>query len=552
MSIVQYVVYFVLLVGVLIFVHEFGHFLFAKLFNVKVHMFSLGFGPRALAFRRKETEYCVSIIPLGGYVKMLGEDPNDEIRPEDQGRAFHQKPLWQRYIIVGAGPAFNLIFPIFIYLVVFAWHTKETPALVGSAVPGRPAAAAGLKPGDKIVAIEGDEVRYWRDLGSTLADRAGESLRFSIERDGKRFDRYITPYRAVVRNALGFPVEVGRIGISAAYRLAQIGISDTQSPAARAGLKTGDLITSINGRAIDGWHSLERTLGRNRGESLRISFLRPTESVSELFDLHLLKPQAAVVDPERVENGGKTRYEIGIFSAEMFVSRLVKDSPAEKIGIVPGDRLVKFDGKSVSSWIQIIETMQAEPDKEHQVSWVPVGKEETSATFKLRKKTSLDDYRNERTEYIFGADQRLLIQQIAPVEIKNRFSYALGRSVSETGRVIAGMTQALIYLFKGDIPSDSVGSVIMLAHAAKTAAQKGWDHFLAMMALISINLGILNLLPIPVLDGGHIMFFTIEAINRRPLSLRSREIASYVGLILLLSLMVFAFKNDVVRYWLKV
>jgi regulator of sigma E protease len=264
-----------------------------------------------------------------------------------------------------------------------------------------------------------------------------------------------------------------------------------------------------------------------------------------------LEPQTTVVDPEKVEQAGKTRYEIGLFSAEMFVSRLIKDSPAEKIGIRAGDRLAKFDGQVVTSWIQVIEAMQAEPDKEHQVAWFPVGKPEVSATFKLLKKTSVDDYRNERTEYVFGADQRLLIKQVAPVEIKNRFTYALGRSVSETGKVIVGMTQALVYLFKGDIPSDSLGSVIMLAHAAKTAAQKGWDHFLAMMALISINLGILNLLPIPVLDGGHIMFFTIEAINRRPLSLRSREIASYVGLILLLSLMVFAIRNDVVRYLLR-
>jgi len=175
-------VYFILFIGPLIFVHELGHFLFAKLFDVKVLKFSLGFGPRAVGFHKGETEYVVAWFPLGGYVKMLGEDPNDEIKPDDQGRAFNQKPLWQRYIIVLAGPAFNLIFPIIIYFFFFAGQDSLAPAVVGRVIIGRPAAEAELRPGDRILAIDGTEVRYWDTMKDLIADRAGEPIRFTIER----------------------------------------------------------------------------------------------------------------------------------------------------------------------------------------------------------------------------------------------------------------------------------------------------------------------------------------------------------------------------------
>ena len=146
--------YFVIFIGVLIFVHEMGHFIFAKLFDVKVLKFSLGFGPKMLGFRKGETEYVVAWVPLGGFVRMLGEDPDDDVRPLDEGRAFHQKPLWQRYIVILAGPAFNLIFPVIIYFIFFAAQTHLPPSTVGTVFQGQPAAEAGLMPGDRIVAID--------------------------------------------------------------------------------------------------------------------------------------------------------------------------------------------------------------------------------------------------------------------------------------------------------------------------------------------------------------------------------------------------------------
>ena len=574
-------VYFIVFIGVLIFVHEMGHFVFAKLFDVKVLKFSLGFGPRAVGFTRGETEYCVSWVPLGGFVRMLGEDPSDEIRTEDQGRAFHQKPLWQRYIVVLAGPAFNLIFPIIIYFFFYAAQTSLLPSTVGTVFSDQPAAAAGLRPGDRIVSIAGEPVRYWEDLQSIVSERPGEKLRFTIEREGKTFDRFITPREEVSRNWLKMSQRYGRIGVSPWFKPPLVGISDSNSPAARAGLKNGDLVTSVNGTTVELWAELEQILRRNRGQSLRVTYLRPRASVSRFVDLHEVTPRTALVVPPP---GAEKRHEgaswSGIRSAEFYAREVEKGSPAERIGIKPGDRVVRFNGKPVFHWDQII--LSLKKDATHTISWVTPGTateqarvgggpvacktkadcrgcqtcEESrcgpcSGSFKLAVVTFVDDYKQERKRFVFGVDNYRIWKSADNVPIEGRFTYAVSKSVRQTGEIIGLIGMAIVQIIRGAIPSDTIGGPIMLAHTAKVAAEKGWDHFLRMLALISINLGILNLLPIPILDGGHILFFTIEAVKRKQVSLRVREIATYVGLALLISLMIFAFKNDIVRYWFK-
>jgi regulator of sigma E protease len=550
--------YFILFIGPLIFVHELGHFLFAKLFDVKVHKFSLGFGPKAIGFHKGETEYVMAWVPLGGYVKMLGEDPNDEIRPDDQGRAFNQKPLWQRYIIVLAGPAFNIIFPIFIYFVFFAGQTTLPPSVVGRVIVGRPAEAAGLRPGDRIVAIDGHELRYWESMKDLIADQAGNPLRFTIEREGKQFERFITPQEQIITNRLNLIDREGQIGISPYFDVAQIGVSSAASSAARAGLRTGDLITSVNGKSIEQWDQLKRLLQRNRGESLRISYFRPGPTVSDLMDLRYLTPANTVVDPEPRVEDGKTIYDTGILCAEFFVRSVEKDSPAEKIGMKHWDRVVGFNGKPVHHWDLIKQELVTQKDPSrppeeatHTISWVSFAGERRQASFKLSKKTFVDDFHQEQQRYIFGALNYRIWRTADPVPIRHRFAYAVSKAVRQTGEIVGMMAVVVVHIFKGSIPRDTIGGPLMLAYTARVAAEKGWDQFLWMLALISINLGILNLLPIPILDGGHLLFFTIEAAKRRPLSLRAREIASYIGLMLILSLLIFAFRNDIVRYWFK-
>ena len=542
--------YFIIFIGVLIFVHEMGHFIFAKLFDVKVIKFSLGFGPRMLGFRKGETEYCVAWVPLGGFVRMLGQDSEEEVRPQDQGRAFHQKPLWQRYIIILAGPAFNLIFPIIIYFFFFGAQTHLPPATVGTAFEGQPAAQAGLMPGDKIVAIDGQEVLYWETLQTLISGRPGEKLRFTILRDGEKFERYITPREQVTRSLLNTERRIGLIGISPLFQPPQIGITGPDSPAARAGLRTGDLITAVNGVPLERWAQLEQLLERNRGASLRVAYLRPGAQVSQFMDLRSLHPSTTVVDPDQVSKDGKTHYETGMFSAEFFVKHVDAGSPAYKMGMRAGDRVLKLNGKPVKHWTLIRLTLQAKQDMQHSLTWVPFDGKERTGSFKLAEETFIDDYKQSHQRYIFGAQNYLIWKRADMVPIDGRFTYAVTKSVKQTGEIIGMMGIAIVQLIRGAIPRDTFGGPVMLAYTARVAAEKGWDKFLEMLALISINLGILNLLPIPILDGGHILFFTVEAVKRRKLSLRAREISTYIGLVLLLTLMIFAFKNDIVRYWI--
>src|SRR5690606_4702396 len=175
------IVYFVGLVGALVFVHELGHFACAKFFRVHVVRFSLGFGPRVFGFRVRGTEYVLSAMPLGGYVRMFGEDPSEPVRPKDLPRSFYGQPRWRRSLIVLAGPAMNLILPVLIFGVVHAAEGHGSPAVVGTVFPGRPAAGK-LQPGDRVLAIDGESVTTFRDLSRIVEKNAGRTLAFTIDR----------------------------------------------------------------------------------------------------------------------------------------------------------------------------------------------------------------------------------------------------------------------------------------------------------------------------------------------------------------------------------
>jgi regulator of sigma E protease len=549
------VLYFLLMVGVLVTVHELGHFLAAKALGIKVLRFSLGFGPAIARLRGRDTEYQISIIPLGGYVRMLGEDPGDQVAEEDADRAFSQKPLWRRLIVVFAGPAANLICPLVIYFAFFAGHTELPAAVIGDVFEGSPAAAAGLRPGDRVLEIDGEPVRYWEELEQIVDDRTGKMLRFRIQRGTQEIFTYVAPRRHVLRHRNGFQSAQGLIGVTQAPFQPQVGILDASSAAARAGLRTGDLVISVDGEAVDSYSELAAALA-NHSKRAAIAYLRAHPARLHVADVHIYEARMADLIPELGRGeGGRMVPVTGFNSAEFFVATVTPGSPAERAGLRPGDLITTLDGVRVTHWILFDQALQAQPEKSWRIGWrraVPGGGvEEHEAAVRQTYQAEVDEYGNRMSTLVFGAVNDFHVGQGEMVPIEGRFTYAASHAFRRTGETILEMARGLAALVGGKLPRDTFGGPIMVYRMASVSGAKGWDSFLMMVALISINLGLINLLPVPILDGGNLVLFAIEFVRRRALSARVREYVMLSGLIVIIGMTLLALRNDIVRYLLS-
>lgn len=348
---------FILVLGLLIFVHELGHFLFAKLFGVRVLKFSLGFGPKLVGKVIGETEYVISAFPLGGFVKMFGENPDEQqITEEDRKGSFAHKPVWQRFMVVLAGPLFNILFSIVLFFMVFSFvgiPTSVDTTRIGKVNENSPAAAAGVQAGDVIVRIDDTATIGWVDVLEAVKNSAGEPIRVDVERDGEQLSLEIVPAIDAVKNVFGEEVE--------------------------------------------------------------------------------------------------KRYMIGIMKA--------------------------------------------------------------------------DELSYEKST-LFGAMQS---------------------ACRQTWMYVTLTVMGFVKIIQQVIPASEIGGPILIAQIAGEQMKAGWLNLIYFMSLLSVNLGILNLLPIPVLDGGHLVFLTIEGLRRKPLNERAQIIAQQVGIGLLATLMIFVFYNDIVR-----
>lgn len=424
----------------LIFVHELGHFLVARKVGVVVEKFALGFGPKVFGFKSGDTEYLIAAIPLGGYVKMRGED-NEEDSARQPG-SFAAAPVHHRLAIAFAGPLFNILFAVFIYLCVYMVGVPTLGLVTGTIKDESPAQAAGLKAGDKIVAITGQEVLFWDQLQKIVHTSPGIALEFKVERGDRLLDFTITPISEEITNLFGDKKHVGLIGITPLVR--NISYVQDGSPADQAGLKVGDRLVSVDGVPIRGWGDLKPAAVDKPGQELSIRIFRDGQEI-----VMPLTPKSKVIEDEEGKN-----IEIGV------------------IGI--------------------------------------------------------------------GMSGELVLEQYG-------FFGALNRSFQETGRLIYLIAVSIKKLIFGSVPADQIGGPILIFQIYGEQAEQGFNELVRLTALLSINLGLLNLLPIPILDGGHILFFLIELIKGKPVSERNRERAQQVGLFMLISLMIFAFYNDIIR-----
>jgi len=541
-------VWFVLLVGVLIFVHELGHFVWAKVFGVKVLRFSLGFGPKLIGVTRGETEYVIAAIPLGGYVRMLGEHPGDTLSKKDEGRSFSEQSLWRRIVIVLAGPVMNLAFPLLLYFVVFLGEHELSPPIVGTVLPDAPADGR-VEPGDRVLAVDGEEVRTFYELMRRVESSIGTPLELTIERRRQHVETTVTPVRAIETRSLGMTREVGRIGVSTRAPLAVIGIISPASPAAAARLRTFDRVIAAGGRPIERFADLVHAPEPNRGGTLPITYLRPRRidgGLSDVLELSLYEPHVATLTPEPGPGSGVVR--AGIESSDLYVAEVRAGSAEAEIGLRPGDRLLELDGQPIRLFASYVEALQSSELTEHELSFRRADQVITRR-LSLAREQGETEFGERFDRFAIGIAHWAPTTVETPVANPSPLAYAAHESFAATWDMIELTVTSVVPLVQGRLSVRSLGGPLSILEGTGAAASGGPLDYLAFMAFISINLGLLNLLPIPLLDGGHLLFFLIEAISRRPLQTRERELASLVGFSMLVLLMVLAFKNDVERRW---
>ncbi|MET0592557.1 MAG: RIP metalloprotease RseP [Polyangiaceae bacterium] len=539
--------YFVILISALIFVHELGHYAWAKIFGVKVITFSLGFGPKILRLRGKETEYCIGVIPLGGFVKMLEETKADPVLPEDRKRTFESQALWKRVVIVFAGPIMNLIFPVVLYFSVFVGERNFLPPTIGIVLPGH-AADGKLQAGDRVLSVDGEEIGTYAELARMVRKNPGRELMLKVFRQANYVEVPVTPEEVIERRELEMVERVGKLGIYPSLPRAVIGVPRPDSAAYRAGLRTFDVVILVGGKPIKRFVDLESALRDNRGENMPVTYLRPRAvdgALGGLVDGAVYEPGVANLTPDPA--AGDLLSRTGIELADLYAA-VVPDASLRQAGLQPGDKVTDLDDQPLPAWSVFRERLLSAPDQPHTLGWLRDGRR-MSGTIQMRREQWTDDYGQHFDRYVMRTTHWIPSAAEPFVENPHAIRYALRNAFEETADVMRFIVIGIVRVVEGRVSLSSLSGPITIYDVAGEAGARGTDYFVWAMALISINLGLLNLLPIPVLDGGHLLFFAIEGVLRRPLPLRVREVASLVGMSFLFLLMGIAFKNDVDRKW---
>ena len=443
--------WFLVVLGVLVAFHELGHFLAARWVGVKVLKFSLGFGPKLFGRKMGETEYLLSAIPLGGYVKLFGEDETEATTQEDRARSFAHQGLWGKVLIVAAGPGFNFILAYFIFA---GWLATGAPLFVPTfqdltpdieaMVPGSPADTAGIQIGDRVSRVNGHDISTRTELFDAVAKSNGQALTLEIK----------------------------------------------------------------------------------RGEQVKTLTVTPTTPPG---------PQVSAQEPG---------YYLGIEETPPLVTSVTQSSPAAKAGLQAGDRVVSIQGQTIHTWSQMTGIVKESPNRQLQVDVLREGQRISLSVTPSVEKAMVNGESVEVGKIGITGPGRSIMRSSTPLL---SLYDGLGATWGWTELTAIGLYKMVV----GDISSKNIGGPLTIANISGEAAAQGASSVIFLIAILSINLGVLNLLPIPILDGGHLLFFLIEGILRKPLGERQREIAQQAGLVLLVGVMIFAFWNDLERIFTR-
>jgi len=544
---------FVLLLSILVFVHELGHFLVARACGVRVLKFSIGFGNPIgfrnwrLAWNRGGTEFVIAWFPLGGFVKMLGENPDEIDDPEvvaRPGESLPEKATWQKLAIVFAGPVANLILPVLVFVATLAVGMPQPVAVIGRVEPGSPAAVAGLRPGDRITAIAGNPVMWWSDLESAVRERADQTTPLTYDRQGVRQTANLAVARRMVSDEFGKPIEVGWVGIEHNRPAAMLGIASSESPAHAAGLRSGDIVESVNGTAVESWDEFAAAYAAAPpGATVQLALKRSAGIASKA--VQEAAPAEVPMMRRTVDVPALGSVEaLAVLPATVLVSTVTSGSAAEQGGLRPGDLIVSVDGAPVGSFGSFAEIVRTSGGRALALTFARDG-EIHSASISPRFEEYDSGLGMKEPRYLVGITAEVAsLSGALEIDRERNPLVSLPRAVAMTAQMTRGFLVGLEKLVTGELSRKQLAGPIGIAKIAGNAYQRGWENFLAILVFISINLGVLNLLPIPVLDGGQAVIYALEGVRRAPLSLRTREIVQQLGLTVLLLLIGLAFWND--------
>lgn len=546
---------FVLLISLTVFVHEMGHFLVAKYFGVRVEVFSIGIGKKIWKRKWGETEYALSLLPLGGYVKMFGDELGAEIDPAQKPFSFVHKPVLQRIAVVLAGPLMNLFFAILLFFLIAMSGEDQKAPVVGDISETSAAYTAGFRSGDVILSasnskdsIEG--VKTWNQFQKLLNKSIGQTVSLKVRHLDQTTEETLkmVPESTPDTGLLSLSKTMGSIpGLTNLTTGPGIGVGKKDSWAYQVGFRTGDLITKVKDKEVKYWRQAQDLIFQSV-VPYKVTVARV--NAADKYEMVELDIKDAI--PSSVTSTLGSNFEsLGIEKGEFYLARVMPDTPADKAGLKAGDRLWEIQDQKVSGW-EIVQNTVKNYKKEDTGIKIKVLREGEEKEFTIipvmTSTTSAQGLREDR--FTIGIVPWLTPSIPEMTTVKYGFSLeAMKRGLERTWEVTAMTLISFVKLFSAEISPKNISGIISIGQAASETFKIGLGQFFSMMSVISINLFILNLLPIPVLDGGHMVFYTIEFLKGSPLSLRKIELAQRFGIVVLMSLMVFALFNDFSRFF---
>ncbi|MEM7588984.1 MAG: RIP metalloprotease RseP [Myxococcota bacterium] len=588
-----------LLLGVLVVVHEFGHFAVAKWLGVRVEVFSVGFGPALFSFKRGHTQYRLSVIPLGGYVRMLGELPDRPIEDADRSESFSHKPVWARACIAFAGPLFNFVLPIFLLFFAF-WGSQQVPQpVVGTVLPHTAAAKAGIQSGDRFVQVGDKLTQSFADVVRQVQNNPQKPLDVLLQR--KAMDGQVQQIRLQVvpdlkqqDHPLHGTQRVGSLGVLQAVAKPQIAVLPN-SVAAKAGLQTNDLILKINDLAVSRIDAVLQLLAQHKDKPIHVELKRQVtvdaqqqdaqkkeaallklmlpitnKSASGLFVHKAVKrygvtvvqlqhpeiqQQLAKTESILHKEAGRLRRQRGLTFAGHHIAQVQEKSPGHSLGLRAGDRIVAVSGKATPHPLMVADVLAQQPSGIH-VLGIHSGDEAYVAAVRLvtskplvQKGSSTQSLSQDNNNKVaLGHSYSWDAYENGPMQSQYVGLFAaFEQATVRTGSMMRDTLLGLGLLVTGKVPPSQLAGPISIFSMAGQAAKQGVVYYLFMMALISVNLGLLNLLPIPGLDGGQLLLFGIEAVRGKPLPPRLQLWVTLMGFAFLISIMAMALCNDISR-----